>query len=185
VIYYLLLLIQSTQHYSKRRSIVDMSGTDRKRSSKWDLSDEHKFPSGSKQMRSGWSSADVAGNNSSKWAYSEGNDKLRPVMGYSSKESFSGGRGSYEDDAMNEDHRISDRRREWDTDGSYSKKISPWQGEWGQKRHSQSPINGWSRSVWFYFLNIDTDRSFIYFSYFTYGLLWEHDCRHTLLCVIF
>jgi hypothetical protein len=94
-------------------------------------------------------------------------------MGYSSKESFSGGRGSYEDDAMNEDHRISDRRREWETDGSYSKKISPWQGEWGQKRHSQSPINGWSRSVWFYF------------SYFTYGLLWEHDCRHTLLCIIF
>ncbi|GAU38087.1 hypothetical protein TSUD_318810 [Trifolium subterraneum] len=117
-----------------------MSGTGRKRSSKWDLSDEHK------QMRSGWSSADVAGNNSSKWAYSEGNDKLRPVMGYSSKESFSGGRGSYEDDAMNEDHRISDTRREWDTDGSYSKKMSSWQEEWEQKRHSQSPINGWNRS---------------------------------------
>ncbi|MCH95748.1 zinc finger CCCH domain-containing protein 38-like [Trifolium medium] len=118
-----------------------MSGTGRKRSSKWDLSDEHK------QMRSGWSSADVAGNNSSKWAYSDGNDKLRPVMGYSSKESFSGGRGSYEDDAMNEDHRILDTRREWDTDGSYSKKMSPWQEEWEQKRRSQSPINGWSRTV--------------------------------------
>ncbi|CAJ2641556.1 unnamed protein product [Trifolium pratense] len=117
-----------------------MSETGRKRSSKWDLSDEHR------QMRSGWSSADVAGNNSSKWAYSEGNDKLRPVMGYSSKESFSGGRGSYEDDAMNEDHRILDTRREWNTDGSYSKKRSPWQEEWEPKRRSQSPINGWNRS---------------------------------------
>ncbi|XP_045823668.1 zinc finger CCCH domain-containing protein 38-like isoform X2 [Trifolium pratense] len=115
-----------------------MSETGRKRSSKWDLSDEHR------QMRSGWSSADVAGNNSSKWAYSEGNDKLRPVMGYSSKESFSGGRGSYEDDAMNEDHRILDTRREWNTDGSYSKKRSPWQEEWEPKRRSQSPINGWN-----------------------------------------
>jgi len=153
VIYYLLLLIQSTLYYSKRSSIVDMSGTGRKHSSKWDLSDEHKFSPGSKQMRSGRSSADVAGSNSSEWAYLEGNDKLRPVTGFSSKESFYGGRGSNEDDAMNKDHRVLDSRREWDTDGSYSRNM----------RHSQSPKNDWSRSVWFYFLNIDIDGNYNFF----------------------
>ncbi|CAK8567903.1 unnamed protein product [Lathyrus sativus] len=115
-----------------------MSGSDRKRSSKWDLSDEPKLSSGSKQIRSGQSSADVAGSNSSKWAYSEGNDKLRPVMGYSSKEYFSGDRCSNEEDAMIKDHRMLDTRREWDIDGSYEERK--------QKRHSQSPKNAWSSS---------------------------------------
>ncbi|XP_004502920.1 zinc finger CCCH domain-containing protein 38-like [Cicer arietinum] len=122
-----------------------MSGTDRKRSSKWDLGDELEFSPGSKQMRPGWSSADVAGRNSSKRAYSQGNDKLRPVMGFSSKE-FSGGRGSNKDGDLNKDHRVVDTRREWDTDGNYSKKMSPWPEERKQQRHSQSPNNGWSRS---------------------------------------
>ncbi|KAI5396237.1 hypothetical protein KIW84_062443 [Lathyrus oleraceus] len=42
------------------------------------------------QIRPGRSSADVAGSNSAKWAYSEGSDKLRPATEYSSKEHFPG-----------------------------------------------------------------------------------------------
>ncbi|RDX91346.1 Zinc finger CCCH domain-containing protein 38, partial [Mucuna pruriens] len=124
-----------------------MSGSSKKRSSKWDLKVESEFaPDDSKQLRSGRSSADVAGSNSSKWSYLEGSDKLKPGMGFSSKEPFSGGRGSNKDDIMNEDYRVLDSTMEWDEDGSYNKKISPGFEEWKHKRHSQSPKNGWSRS---------------------------------------
>lgn len=159
-----LFAVVNSEHtvLSKRGFIVDMSGTDRKRSSKWDLGDELEFSPGSKQMRPGWSSADVAGRNSSKRAYSQGNDKLRPVMGFSSKE-FSGGRGSNKDGDLNKDHRVVDTRREWDTDGNYSKKMSPWPEERKQQRHSQSPNNGWSRLVLSEFLNIDENYIFLVF----------------------
>ncbi|KAL2347259.1 hypothetical protein Fmac_001259 [Flemingia macrophylla] len=108
-----------------------MSGSGKKRLSKWDLTDEPEFePDNSKQSRSGWSSA----------------DKLKPGMGLSSKEPFSGGRGSNKDDVMNKDYRVLDTAMEWDGDGSYNKKMSPAFEEWTQKRQSQSPKNGWSRS---------------------------------------
>ncbi|KAK7353632.1 hypothetical protein VNO80_19083 [Phaseolus coccineus] len=125
-----------------------MSGSGKKRSSKWDLRVDPEFsPDNNKQLRSGWSTADVAGSNSSKWSYLEGSDKLKPAMGFSSKEPFSGGRGSHKDDVMNKDYGGLDPTMEWDEDGSYSKKISPGSEEWKPKRHSQSPKNGWSRSV--------------------------------------
>lgn len=124
-----------------------MSGSGKKRSSKWDLTDEPEFePDNSKQSRSGWSSADVAGSNSSKWSYLEGTDKLKPGVGFSSKEPFSGGRGSNKDDVMNKDYRILDTTMEWDEDGIYNKKMSPAFEEWKHKRQSQSPKNGWNRS---------------------------------------
>jgi len=127
-----------------------MSGSGKKRSSKWDLRVDPEFsPDNSKQLRSGWSSADVAGSNSSKWSYLEGSDKLKPAMGFSSKEPFSGGRGSHKDDVINKDYGGLDATMEWDEGGSYSKKISPGSEEWKPKRHSQSPKNGWSRSVRF------------------------------------
>ena len=120
-----------------------MSGSGRKRSSKWDMRDDPEFAPDSKHLRSGWSSGDVAGSNNSKWAYMEGNDKLKPSMG---KEAFSGGRGSNKDDIMNRDYRGLDAKMEWEADASYSKKMSPGFEEWKPKRHSQSPKNGWSRS---------------------------------------
>ncbi|KAK7350870.1 hypothetical protein VNO77_09899 [Canavalia gladiata] len=106
--------------YNSKRGITvlasEMSGSGRKRSSKWDLRDEPDFAPDGKQSRSGWSSA-------------------------------SGGRGSNKDDLMNKDYRVSDATMEWDTDGSYNKKLSPGFEEWKHKRHSQSPKNDWSRSV--------------------------------------
>lgn len=144
-----MLLIQSTLHYSQRSFtalVSEMSGSGRKRSSKWDLRDDPEFAPGSKQLRSGWSSEDVAGSNSSKWSYLEGNDKFKPGMGFSSKD---GGRGMNKDDIMNKDQRVLDATMEWDTDGSHNKKMSPWLEEWKQKEFSQSPKNDWSRSVRF------------------------------------
>ncbi|KAL2657335.1 hypothetical protein AAZX31_04G195400 [Glycine max] len=110
-----------------------MSGSGKKRSSKWDLRDDPDFsPDDSQQLRSGWSSA---------------GDKLKPGMGFSSKEPFSGGRGSNKDDIMNKDYRVLDATMEWDEDGSYNNEMSPGLEGWKHnKRHSQSPKNGWSRS---------------------------------------
>jgi len=123
-----------------KRSITilasEMSGSGKKRSSKWDLRDDPDFsPDDSQQLRSGWSSA---------------GDKLKPGMGFSSKEPFSGGRGSNKDDIMNKDYRVLDATMEWDEDGSYNNEMSPGLEGWKHnKRHSQSPKNGWSRSVRF------------------------------------
>ncbi|XP_027368913.1 zinc finger CCCH domain-containing protein 55-like isoform X2 [Abrus precatorius] len=124
-----------------------MSGSGRKRSTKWDLRDDPEFVLDSKQLRAGWSSADVAGGNSSKWSYLEGSDKSKPGMGFSSNEPFPGGRGSNKGDIMNKDHTFLDATMEWDADENYRKKMSPGFEEWKNKRHSQSPKNGWSRSV--------------------------------------
>lgn len=102
-----------------------MSGSGKKRSSKWDLRDNPDFsPDDGKQLRSGWSSA---------------GDKLKH---------FSGGRGSNKDNIMNKDYRVLDSTMEWDEDESYDHKMSPGLDAWKHKRHnSQSPKNGWSRSV--------------------------------------
>ncbi|XP_057418310.1 zinc finger CCCH domain-containing protein 55-like isoform X2 [Lotus japonicus] len=146
--------IRNALHYSKT-SITglanEMSEGGRKRSSKWDLIDEPEFAPGSKQMRSGRSSADVAGSNSSKWSYSEGNDELKP------------------------DYRVSDATMDLDTDRSYSKNMSPLLEERKQKRRSQSPKIGWGSSlrdsnkddimnkdygVWDATMDLDTDRSY-------------------------
>ncbi|XP_061344635.1 zinc finger CCCH domain-containing protein 38-like [Gastrolobium bilobum] len=111
-----------------------MSGSGRKHYSKWDSRDEpqfapDRFPS----------------NNSSKCSYLERNDKLKPRMGFSWKEPFSGGRGSNKDDITNKDYGDLDATIAWDTDGSYDMKMSPGFEEWKNKKHSQSPVRS-SRS---------------------------------------
>ncbi|XP_019434527.1 PREDICTED: zinc finger CCCH domain-containing protein 55-like isoform X5 [Lupinus angustifolius] len=108
-----------------------MSGSARKRSSKWDMSDGPEFAPDSKQLHS----------------YLEGNDKSKYGTGFSSKESFSRGRGSNKDDIMNKDYRDWDETMEWDADESYSKKFSPGFEELKYNRRSQSPKNGRSMSV--------------------------------------
>ncbi|KAK7282347.1 hypothetical protein RIF29_11033 [Crotalaria pallida] len=107
-----------------------MSGSARKHSSKWDKTDDPEFAPDSKQLRS----------------YLEGNDKFKSGMGFSSKEPYSGGRGSKKDDIVNKDYRDLDETMEWDADGSYNKKFSPGLEEWKYKRRSQSPRNSRSRS---------------------------------------
>ncbi|TKY60419.1 Zinc finger CCCH domain-containing protein 38 [Spatholobus suberectus] len=107
-----------------------MSGSGRKTSSKWDSRDESEFSSYS----------------SSKWSYLERNDKLKPRMGFSCKEPFSGGRGSNTDDFTNKDYRVLDATDAWDTDGSYSMTMSPGPEDCKNK-YSQSPKDGCSRSV--------------------------------------
>ncbi|KAE9610236.1 putative transcription factor C3H family [Lupinus albus] len=122
----------------------EMSGNGTKRYSKWDLRDEPEYAHDSKQVWSGWSYADIAGNNSSKSSYMERNDRLKPRMGFSSKEPFSRGRGSNKDDILNKDYRVSDATI---ADGSHSMKMSPGFEERKHKRHSQSPKNGLRRPV--------------------------------------
>ncbi|KAI9113902.1 hypothetical protein K1719_015153 [Acacia pycnantha] len=93
-----------------------MSGNSRRRSSKWDLRDEPEFVPDSKQLRSGWSSTNVTGSNSSKWSYMEDYD------------------------------RDLDTKMAWDADESYGMKMSPGLEEWKRKRRSHSPKNGLDRS---------------------------------------
>ncbi|CAL0325189.1 unnamed protein product [Lupinus luteus] len=122
-----------------------MSGSGTKRYSKWDLRDEPEYACDSKQLWSGQSSADIAGSNSPKSSYMERNDRLKPTMGFSSKEPFSRGRGSNKDDILNKDYKVSDATIAWDTDGSHSMKMSPGFEDRKHKRHSQSPKNGLRR----------------------------------------
>ncbi|KAK7247562.1 hypothetical protein RIF29_42447 [Crotalaria pallida] len=77
----------------------------------------------------------------------EGNDRLKPGVGFSSKEPYSGGRDSNKDDIVNEDCRVFDAAIGRDADGSHSMKMSPGLEEWKHKRHSQSPKNGRGRSA--------------------------------------
>lgn len=129
-----------------------MSGSGRRRSSKWDLRDEPEFVPDSKQLRSGWSSANVTGGNSSKWSHMEGSEKLKPNLRLPFKEPFSGGRVPHKDDIMNKDYnRDLDSEMEWDVDESYGMKMSPGLEEWKRKRRSHSPQNGLDRSVKFNF----------------------------------
>ncbi|XP_028766035.1 zinc finger CCCH domain-containing protein 38 isoform X2 [Neltuma alba] len=149
VIYTLMFLIQHTALIRGQRQVSrsGMSGSGRRRSSKWDLRDEPEFVSDSKQLRSGWSSANVTGSNSSKWSYLEGNEKLKPNSRLPFKEPFSGGRVSNKDDIMNKEYnRDLDTKMAWDADESYGMKMSPGLEEWKRKRRSHSPKNGLDRS---------------------------------------
>lgn len=79
----------------------------------------------------------------------ERDDILKPRMGFSCKEPFSGGRGSNKDDFKNKDYKVLDATIAQDTDGSYNMEMSPGFEEWKNKKYSQSPKNGHSRSVRF------------------------------------
>ncbi|RDX62282.1 Zinc finger CCCH domain-containing protein 38, partial [Mucuna pruriens] len=113
-----------------------MSGSGRKTSSKWDSRDEPEIASYS-----------TASSNSSKWSSLEGNDMLKPMMGFSCKEPFSGGRGSNKDDIMDRDYKVLDATDARDTDGSYSMKMSPGFEDCKNNKYNQSPKNGCNRSV--------------------------------------
>ncbi|KAJ7945260.1 Zinc finger CCCH domain-containing protein 38 [Quillaja saponaria] len=111
-----------------------MSGSGRRRSSKWDLRDDLEFASKNHQLQSGW-------------PYSEGNDKLKSRHDFRSKEPFSGGRASRKADIINRDYNRSlDATVTYNGGASYDSRMSPVLEEWTHRSHSQSPRNGWGRS---------------------------------------
>ncbi|KAJ7957003.1 Zinc finger CCCH domain-containing protein 38 [Quillaja saponaria] len=111
-----------------------MSGSGRRRSSKWDLRDDPEFASEHLQFQSGWS-------------YFEGNDKPNSRHDFRTKEPFSEGRVTHKNDITNKDcSRRLDATMAWDGDASYGTRMSPGLEEWKHSSHSQSPRNGWGRS---------------------------------------
>ncbi|KAK7318458.1 hypothetical protein RJT34_03160 [Clitoria ternatea] len=107
---------------------IEMSGSGRKHSSKWDSRDEPEF------------APDSVASNSSKWSYLERNDKPKPRMGFSCKEPYSGGRDSKKDDITYKDDRVLDATSAQDMDESYNMNMSPRFGDW-KNNYSQSPKN--------------------------------------------
>lgn len=134
-----------------------MSGSSRKRTSKWDLREEHQFEPENvpddywlgkagmsfhdKESEPEWLSPEVAGSNSSKWSDPEANDLLKSKR-LPSREPLLGSRGSH--------GRGSNRNLEatvaWEGDGSYSMRMSPGLDDWRQQSRSRSPKNALSRS---------------------------------------
>ncbi|KAJ1405061.1 Zinc finger, CCCH-type [Sesbania bispinosa] len=89
----------------------------------------------------------VASISSSKSSYLERSGKLKPRMGFSSKEPFPGGRGSNNDDVTNKDYSVLDATVAWKTDGSCSMTMSPGFEEWKNKKLGQSLKDSCNRSV--------------------------------------
>ncbi|KDP24789.1 hypothetical protein JCGZ_25410 [Jatropha curcas] len=125
-----------------------MSGSGRRRSSKWDLKEESRIQFESihdnawpgkaglcfhdKESQRGWLSPEAASGNRPKWS------TLEPLPGR---------RGSRRDDSIDEDrNRSSKAMTPWDGDDSYGTRMSPGLEEWRQQNHRISPKNEWKRS---------------------------------------
>lgn len=145
-----------------------MSGSGRKRSSKWDLREERHFEPKNvaddcwpgktgisfhdKELEPGWLSPEVAGSNNSKLYDLEANDLLKSKhdLGLASGEPLPRSRGSLKDNSFNKGrNRNWEPAVAWDGDGSYSTRMSPGLDEWRQQSRSHSPKNGWTRSLRF------------------------------------
>lgn len=112
-----------------------MSGSGRKRSSKWDLRDQSPFdeeqpeedgwssksgrPFYHREVGHGWQSPELPGSNSSKWSTLETNNPR-------SREPFSGSRKNNE-------------KLDEDRDRDYGIRMSPGLDDWRQHNPSQSP----------------------------------------------
>lgn len=143
-----------------------MSGSGRKRSSKWDLREERHFEPKNvaddcwpgkagisfhnKEIEPGWLSPEVAGSNNSKSYDLEANDLLKSKrdLGLASGEPLPRSRGSLKDNSFNKGrNRNWEPTVAWDGDGSYSTKMSPGLDEWREQSRSHSPKNGWTRPL--------------------------------------
>uniref|UniRef100_A0A1S3B2H8 C3H1-type domain-containing protein n=1 Tax=Cucumis melo TaxID=3656 RepID=A0A1S3B2H8_CUCME len=137
-----------------------MSGSSKKRTSKWDLREdshvetisgqEHGWPG--KESRPGWISPELAGDDGSKWSGMEttiGISKPKQDWGLLSKESLPGTRASHKEDYTNKGYnKDMEGTAEWDADDkSYSTRMSPGLDEWRRHRSSLSDRNDGSRSV--------------------------------------
>ncbi|KAF2284407.1 hypothetical protein GH714_021556 [Hevea brasiliensis] len=125
-----------------------MSGSGRRRSSKWDLKEESRIPfdnvnenawSGKaglsfhdKESQHDWLSPEGASSTRAKW----------PVL-----EPLSGRRGSHRDDSIDEErNRSLKAMATWDGDESYGTRMSPGLDEWRQQNRRNSPKSEWKRS---------------------------------------
>lgn len=141
-----------------------MSGSGRKRSSKWDLRDEPPFEDVKvasdswpgkggrsflhRESRHGWQSPDLVGDNGSRWCALETNDiRSKHDSGFPSRENIPGSRGSHKSENIDKDSGGYAADSSWDRDGSYDSRMSPGLDKWRQRSHSQSPRAGWSRSL--------------------------------------
>ncbi|PON82211.1 Zinc finger, CCCH-type [Trema orientale] len=142
-----------------------MSGSGRKRSSKWDLRDQPQFEDVNvqddgwpgktgrsvyhRESGHGWESPELAGSNGSKWSALETNDqRSKHDSTFLPRETFSGSRGSHKNENIDKDrNRYVTDSMAWDADEDYGTRMSPGLDEWRQKNHSQSPKSGWSRSM--------------------------------------
>ncbi|KAF3440677.1 hypothetical protein FNV43_RR18961 [Rhamnella rubrinervis] len=142
-----------------------MSGSGRKRSSKWDLRDEPLFddinvedegwsgkagrPFRHRESGHGWHAPELDGSNGSKWSVLESNDlRSKHVSGFPSREPFPGSRGLHKNENTDKDcNRYVEEPMSWDRDGSYGTRMSPGLDDWRQQNNSQSPKSGRSRSL--------------------------------------
>ncbi|KAJ4950298.1 hypothetical protein NE237_027130 [Protea cynaroides] len=128
-----------------------MSGSVKKRTSKWDMKVETDVPSESredtiwpdkagesihnKESSSGWNSPKVAGCQDPRWSNMDSNkswEQLPPK------------RGADPDDGLNRDiNEISQGMAGWDGDQSYSSSMSPGLDVWRNKNQSHSPKSSW------------------------------------------
>lgn len=151
-----------------------MSGSGRKRSSKWDLRDEPHFddinlqddgwpgktgrPFRHRESGHGWHSPELARSNGSKWSSSEISDmRSKHDSGFPSRETFPGSRGSHRNENTDKDcNRYIEESTAWDRDGGYGTRMSPGLDDWRQQNHSQSPKSGRSRSMRYFLLILNT-----------------------------
>ncbi|KAL6225415.1 hypothetical protein ACLB2K_004265 [Fragaria x ananassa] len=142
-----------------------MSRSSRKRSSKWDLSEEPQFedanipddgwmgkegrPFHHKGSGREWHSPELGGSNAPKWSGLETNDMQRTKrsLGLPTREHLPGSRSSHRNESISKGgSRYTEDSMVWEEDGNCSTRMSPGLEEWRQHR-SRSPKSGWSRSL--------------------------------------
>ncbi|KAL5754056.1 hypothetical protein ACOSP7_022276 [Xanthoceras sorbifolium] len=138
-----------------------MSGSGKKRISKWDLKEDQflhdnvrdsAWPGKSgtsfhdKESRPGWFSPKGGGyNNGHKWSGREADDMLssKHDLRYPSREPMPGSRGSRKDDS--DDYMGNFKATTaWGGDGNYSMKMSPGLEDWRQQVRHHSPKSDWN-----------------------------------------
>ena len=140
-----------------------MSGSGRKRSSKWDLRDQSPFdeehpqedgwssksgrPFYHRESGHGWQSPELPSSNGSKWSTLETNNpRSKHDAAFPSREPFSGSRGSHKNEKFDKEHnRYGDDSMAWEEDRDYGIRMSPGLDDWRQQNPSQSPKSGWNR----------------------------------------
>lgn len=136
-----------------------MSGSGRKRSSKWDLREKSHFETDSvqdhswpgKESRPGWISPELASDDGSKWSGMEITNtvsKSKQDWGLLSNEPLPGTRASHKEDYNIRGYNKSmEGTAECDAGKSYGPRMSPGLDEWRRHSSNLSDRNDWSRSV--------------------------------------
>lgn len=135
----------------------EMSRSNRKRSSKWDLVEGPQFEDANMQDNGWMGKAGRAFHHKESgrdWLSPETNDLHRPKhdLDMPSREPLPGSRGSHKNESINKGcNRYMNDSMVWDGDGNCSTRMSPGLDEWREHR-SRSPKSGWRRSLRLAFL---------------------------------